>query len=126
MYEGNVADHLTPKIGMYLFDSYVSPLLNYACELWCNLKELDCMYRISSPEVLKYILGIKATTCTLRDLGEQGRFPITVTQYVKLLKYWSHLVQIHNGKQVKKAFNVLCQLHNSGFETCATKVYNLL
>ena len=35
----NAANHLTPKIGMYLFDLYVSPVLNYACEWWSNLKE---------------------------------------------------------------------------------------
>ena len=30
---------LTPEVGTFLFETYVSPILNYHCELWCDVKE---------------------------------------------------------------------------------------
>ena len=70
---------------MYLFDSYISPVLNYACELWCNLNETAYIESVHM-KFLKYIWGIKASTYTHGVLGELGRFPIIVTQYANLLK----------------------------------------
>ena len=70
-------------------------------------------------------MGVKVRTRTLGVLGGIGRFPITVSPHVTLLKYWSCLVQMDNVKLVKKAVNILCQIHHSGFETWYTKVYNL-
>ena len=40
------AGHLTPKIDLQLHDSFVSPVLNYGCELWSNIDPIDCIERV--------------------------------------------------------------------------------
>jgi hypothetical protein len=75
---------------------------------------------------LKYVLGVKTSTCTPAVLGELGRYPMYVNQHVRLIKYWIRLVQMDNSRLVKKAFNVLHHLNDCGFNTWATKIQNLL
>jgi exonuclease III len=119
------AGYLTPRIGFYLFDTYVLPVLTYASEIWCNIAEIPNIESVQL-KFLKFILGVKPSTSNLAVLGEMGRFPIVILQHVKLFKYWLRLVQLDNDKLVKKAFNVLYQLHRCGFYSWASKIFKLL
>ena len=117
--------HLTPKIAFQLFDSYVSPILSYAAEIWCKTKEIQCVERVQL-RFIKYVLGVKDGTCTPAVLGETGRFPIHLTHIIKLVKYWLRLIQCQESKLVKKAYNVLRTLTEAGYSTWLSRVYELL
>ena len=41
------AGHLTPKIALQLYDSFVSPVLNYMSELWSKIDPIDCIERFN-------------------------------------------------------------------------------
>ena len=119
------AGHLTPKIALQLFDSFVTPILNYGSELWCKNNEIPCIERVQL-KFIKYILGVKSSTCTVATLGETGRFPIVLSQHIKLLKYWVRILQLDNSKLVKKAMLTLRSLTSAGFSTWLSKVEDLL
>ena len=115
------AGHLTPRIALQLFDSFVTPILNYGSELWCKSKEIQCIERVQL-KFIKYLLGVKSSTCTLAVLGEVGRFPVAISQHIKLLKYWIRLLQTDDSKLVKKAFLTQRSLLDAGYVTWISKV----
>ena len=34
------AGYLTPHVGLFLFDTYVLPILTFGCEMWFNVKDI--------------------------------------------------------------------------------------
>ena len=79
--------YLTPKVALQLFDSYVLPVLNYPSELWCKSVEIPCVERVQL-HFINYVLGVKDSSCTTAVLGEIGRYPVCLSQFSKLIKYW--------------------------------------
>ena len=65
-----------PKITCQLFDSFISPVLSYACEIWgfSKSKELERIHL----KFLKYILNVKTSTFTTAVYGELGRYPLYI------------------------------------------------
>ena len=116
---------LPPKTACKLFDSNVSPVLNYAAELWGSYKEIQQIETVHY-RFLKYTLGVKDSTSNLATLGEFGRFPMCITHSSKIIKYWSRLLKLDKNKLVKKAYNTLYSLHNSGFQTWVSQIEQIL
>ena len=77
-----------------LFDTYVSPVLNYCGELWGYVKAQD-IERVQTM-FLKRILGVKRSTSNDLVYCETGRIPLSVNRQFIMLKYWLKLLQTDN------------------------------
>ena len=115
---------VTPKIGFKLFDSFVSPVIDYACEIWSD----ESILQIERVHVkfLKMLLGVKMSTCNQAVYCETGRFPVVLKQKQRLFKYWSRLTRLHPDKIVKQSYEYLKYLTDLGFHTWVSKVKILL
>ena len=77
-----------------LFDTYVSPVLNYCSELWGYVKAQD-IERVHTM-FLKRLLGVKRSTSNPMVYCETGRLPLIVQRQFNMLKYWLTLQKSDN------------------------------
>ena len=71
---------LTPKTLCQLFDSFVSSILHYSCEIWGFVQAIE-LERLHL-KFCKRILKVRTTTASAGVYGELGRFPLYVSRYV--------------------------------------------
>ena len=116
---------LTPKVALQLFDSNVSSILNYASEIWNNCNPIDDIERVQL-RFLKYMLGVKDSTCTAAVYGEVGRFPVHLTAMVNVIKYWIRILNADNNSLLKKAYMTIKHLDDAGHKTWASLVRGIL
>ena len=114
----------TPKIGLKLFDSFVSPVLDYGCELWSD-NSIQDIEKVQL-KFLKMILGVKLSTCNMAIYCELGRYPIGIRHKVRLLKYWCRITRMSDDKVVKIVYRYLKNLTDQGFVTWVSKIKSLL
>ncbi|XP_071123308.1 uncharacterized protein [Mytilus edulis] len=77
-----------------LFDTYVSSILNYSCEVWGhhkaeNIEKVHLSF-------LKRILKVKTTTVNYMVYSELGRYPLYIERYCRMLRYWFKLLKTDN------------------------------
>ena len=116
---------LSPKIGFHLFDTCISPILNYSSEIWCRGIESQIIERVQL-RFIKFILGVKNSTCNLAIYGETGRFPIILYQKLKVVDYWLRLQSLNRNCILKNIYKMVQSLHNSGFKTWLEIVNSIL
>ena len=115
------------KIGM--FDSMVSPILFYCCEIWGSRRAdlIDTFHR----SFLKCLLNVRSSTPNCFVYGELGVFPLYIERQVRVISYWAKLLTLKNTNP--NAFTV--KIYNELFElsithpdkiTWATSVRDLL
>ena len=115
---------LTPQLGFKIFDTFVSPIVNYSAEIWCKTSEIQCVETVQL-KFIKYLLGVKNGTSTVAILGETGRLPLLYHQQVKLVKYWIRLIQLEEKALAKKAYINCLSLYCAGYHTWVTTVVEL-
>ena len=71
---------------MKLFDTLVSPILNFGSELWGMYKATDI--ELVHTKFLRYILGVKKSTNLSALYGELARIPLPVYRKINMIKYW--------------------------------------
>ena len=71
---------------LQLFDTYVASILHYSCETWGFTKAIT-IERVHR-KYLKRILGVKLSTNNHAIYGELGRYPLYITRYVRIAKYF--------------------------------------
>ena len=116
---------LTPKVALQLFDSNVASILNYASEIWYNGNPIDDIERVQL-RFLKYLLGVKDSTCTQAVYGELGRFPVYLTAVVSIIKYWIRILNYKDNSLLRKAFTTIKHLDDAGYRTWASLVRGIL
>jgi len=119
------AGRLTPKVALQLFDSFITPILLYGCEIWSNKLESEPIEQLHL-KYLKLMLGVKTSTCNLAIYGETGRFPLHLTQMYRMIKYWLRLTQISSSKIVKQAFLQMKKYHDLGFKNWSSSIFSIL
>ncbi|MEW8546452.1 MAG: reverse transcriptase family protein, partial [Candidatus Thiodiazotropha sp.] len=84
----------TPKTLCQLFDSFVGSVISYSCEVWgfSKSKELERIHL----RFCKRILGVKLSTSNAGIYGELGRYPLYITRYVRIVKFWFKLLNTEN------------------------------
>ena len=94
--------HMPVNIVFELFDTLIKPILLYACEIWGSKmgKEIEIMH-IS---FIKTVLGVKPSTNTCLLYAETGRFPLYVTIYRQIVKYWLKLTCTSDHRYIAIAF----------------------
>ena len=80
---------LSPRTLCQLFDSFVSSILNYSCEIWgyTKSKELERIHL----KFCKRLLRVQPNTCNASVYGELGRYPLYIHRFVRIIKYWLKL-----------------------------------
>ena len=87
---------LSVKILLDLFDKMVKPILLYGCEIW-GFGNNESLERVHL-KFCKLLLNLKTSTPNYMIYGELGRLPIAIDIKIRMVSYWSKLV---NGKQSK-------------------------
>ena len=121
----NSVGYISPKVGFHLFDSCISPILNYSCDIWSSKKEIQCIEKVQL-KFIKFLQGVKSSTCNMAIYGETGRFPLYLYHKCKVIDYWIRLELLPENKLVKQSFNMIKNLHQCGFKTWLEKVENIL
>lgn len=114
-----------PSVALHLFDSLVRPILEYSSEIWYNNKDNVILERVQL-KYIKMMLGVANNTSNLATYGETGRFPLFLRQKIKVLKYWHRVVSKPKDSLVYIVYQLLVDLHNSGFKSWASEIYELL
>ena len=77
-----------------LFDTYVTSIVNYGCEIWGYHKGPDIETLHLS--FLKKILKVKKCTVNFMVYFELGRLPLYINRYVRMISYWLKLLSTEN------------------------------
>ena len=82
-----------------LFDSFVSPILLYASEVWgiFGYGHIDKIHI----KFCKTLLGVRAQTPNFAVYGDLGRFPLSVIAKERSVKYWLKLLSNKNSLMFK-------------------------
>ena len=89
-----------------LFDSLVSPITLYGCELWgafCHLKDTDPFEQLHL-KFIKEILGIHSKATNVACLTELNRHPLVEKVTLLAIKFWDHISNSTNTL-VNKVYN---------------------
>ena len=101
-----------PILKCKLFDTLVTPILSFGCELWSvvgSKQELQDLEKVHL-SFLKMLLGVPVRTKTLHVLAEFGRFPLALNWMSQAAKYLHRLQSMDAGRALKQAFLVDCRL----------------
>ena len=96
---------LPVDIQLYLFDTLVVPILLYGCEVWGH-QQIQCVEKLHL-RFLKYVLGVKLSTCNSVVYGELGRYPLIITIKKRMISYW---IRTLVGKETKLSHVMLQKL----------------
>ena len=77
-----------------LFDAFVGSILSYASEIWgySKSKEIERIHL----KFCKQILKVRNTTSSMAVYGELGRYPLFISRYIKIIKYWHKIINTDN------------------------------
>ena len=108
-----------PLLHCELFDALVRPVVSYGAEIWGTqflpggknpCEQLHCAF-------LRRELGVRGSTPSLVVLAELGRFPLWVEWAQATARFWSRVACVDEGRLLKRAFTLSCQLASRGGDT---------
>jgi hypothetical protein len=85
---------LNKETQLQVFDTYISSVLNYGCEIWGFVPGHDV--ENVHMDFCKRILNVKKSTTNAAVLRELGRLPLHVARKVRIVKYWLKLLGTDN------------------------------
>ncbi|MCG8047978.1 MAG: reverse transcriptase family protein, partial [Candidatus Thiodiazotropha endolucinida] len=96
---------LQPAHLLELFDKLVTPILNYASEVWG-------FYKATAIETVhlqfcKKVLGVKQSTQNDFIYGELGRTDYQIRRYGSIIKYWLKVITSDENKYIKQIYNMM-------------------
>ena len=94
-----------------LFDCMVGPILMYASEIW-GYENVDMIEKIHL-NFLKRTLKVRSSTPNYMVYGETGRFPLSISIKLKMLGFWTRLLQSANNKLSGILYQMIYMLHGS-------------
>ena len=121
-------NQILPETKLKLFNTMITPILTYGCEIWgLNPAErIETFYL----KFLKGVLGIKKSTPTCYVYGELGIFPLTVIRKIRIVKYWTGILDNLDNEHliVNKIYKELLEINikNPNFNTWVSGVRRLL
>ena len=103
---------LRPKQAEKLFDTLISAILTYGCEVWgVYLKQNFASWDKELIEKVhlrfcKYYLGVNSKALNSACRAELDRFPMKIFIDKLILRYWNHLLDLPVSTIAKQAFLV--------------------
>ena len=103
-------------LALKLFDTLVTPILNYGCEAWApfafkNLKDSNFLHLCNNSIIesinikfCKYLLGVHRKSSNLAVLGELGRFPLILNSFSHCFNNWLRITNLSPDSIVKKSY----------------------
>ena len=85
-----------------LFQTSVSPILEYASEVWGYKEYIKCE-RVHQ-RAARYYLGVHPKTPKLALTGDMGWSSAKLLRYTKMAKYWNRLINMNDNRLTKKLF----------------------
>jgi len=100
-----------PSTLCQLFDTFISSILKYGCEIWGfgKNKELERIHL----KFCKTLLNVKQSTCTMHIYGESCRYPLYISRHTAKIKYWCKLFN-SNNIIIRTLYNDLLEYCNNG------------
>ena len=89
---------LKPSHRLELFDKQVSPILNYACEVW-GFHKATAVETAHLP-FCKKVLGVKRSTQNDFVYGELGRKDYQSRRFIAIIKYWLKIISRNEAKYI--------------------------
>ena len=112
---------VSPDFLYKLFDAQVGPVLLYSSELW-GMKECSAIEKIHL-QTLKQFLHLPTQSPNAIVYGETGRYPLSVTAKIRVIKYWLRILRMDPSRFPRKVFDMM--LH-SGNNSWIIDLQNLL
>ena len=81
-----------------LFDKSVTPILSCGCEVW-DYENVDMIERIYL-KFCKILLCVKKSTANYLVYGQLRQFPLSVSIYARLIKFWVKIVFPENHNRI--------------------------
>ena len=104
----------------------VMPVLSYGCEIWgfYPVKAIEQVHK----DFCKSIFKVKRSTMNEIMYGEQGRIPLIVQIYIRIVKYWLNFLNIKQTRLTKVLYNVQFNALTNNYTKVnwLSKVRNLL
>ena len=97
--------NISPRLTIELFDKLVSPILNYAAEVW-GFFQATHIERVHL-QFCKRLLGVKKTTQNNFVYGELGRINFQTRRFFIILKYWLKIVNTDENKFIKCIYQTM-------------------
>ena len=117
--------YLQPSLALKMFDAQVSPILEYAAEVWYSKQEMKNLEKIHL-KYLKRTLNVKVSSSNLAIYSELGRFPLDIKVKYKILKYWKRILEFDENHPVRIAYNTLTELERIGKRNWCSQVKEIL
>jgi len=124
-YIKHTVGQLQPSLALKMFDVQISPVMEYASEVWFQNKKLNVLEKIHLG-FLKNTLKTKMSTSTIVLYSELGRFPLAIKIKCRLLNYWKRVLGFDTSHPVKQAYDALCNMHNRGQTNWCTTLKAIL
>ena len=77
-----------------LFDSLVGSILNYSAEVWGHYQSKDI--ELVHCKFLRKVLNVKKSTSLDGLYGELGRYPMSISRQIIMIKYWIKILKTDN------------------------------
>ena len=96
---------ISPKHRIELFDKLITPILNYASEVW-GFKQANCIERVHL-QYCKKLLGVKKNTQNDFVYGEFGRTDFRMRRYLLIIKYFFKILYSREIKYIKLIYKLM-------------------
>ena len=93
-----------------LFDKLVKPILLYGCEIW-GFENNEILEKVQL-KFCKLLLNLKSSTPNCMVYGEIGRFPIDLDIKLRMVMFWSKVLQGKESKLSYLSYHLLFKLTN--------------
>ena len=95
-----------------LFNTYILPILTYACEVWgfINTKEFDT-FQLS---FLKSLTLLRKSTANCMIYGDTGQFPISIHIKTQMISFWHNRAISCSDKLSTLIYKTLLTMHVKG------------
>ena len=114
---------LKPKVLCQLFDAFVGSILNFSSEVWGfgKCKEIERIHL----KFCKTLLKVKSSTCNMGVYGELGRYPLYISRYARIIKFWCQ-IQDSDNILINSLYDSLLAECSRGMNNWASSVKKLL
>ncbi len=105
-----------------LFDTGVSPIIEYAAEVW-GYKDFTQCERVHQ-RAFRYYLGVHPKTPILALMGDMGWLTSKERRQSKMVKYWNRLVHMSEERLTKKVFLYDYAICNNNWSSEMKSIFN--
>ena len=118
----NLQDIQPLTYGTYFkfFDSKISPILLYGCELW-GIEYIEQIEKVHI-YACKRFLNAPLKSCNAAIMGDCERYPMYITAFKRCVRYWLRIIALPDTRYVKMCYNMLKFYDELGYKNWVTSL----